>query len=108
MSATSGLRPRLRAARHVTLIGLLAVTGMRPGEAIGLDRHDVDLRHGTVHVRAGKQKKQREVPLHQSTRLASTPACATRASPSRQPQRSLSPRGDDGWPEGSSTERSSS
>ncbi len=40
---------------------------MRPGEALALDRQDVDLRHGVVHVRAGKQKKQREVPLHQST-----------------------------------------
>ena len=64
--AAGKLRPPLRAARHQTLIGLLAVTGMRPGEALGLDRQDVDLRHGTVHVRAGKQKKQREVPLHQS------------------------------------------
>lgn len=67
MTAARGLTPRLRAARHETLIGLLAVTGMRPGEAIGLDRADVDLRHGVVHVRAGKQKKQREVPVHEST-----------------------------------------
>jgi integrase len=67
MAAARKLTPPLRATRHVTLIGLLAVTGMRPGEALGLDRHDVDLRHGAVHVRAGKQKKQREVPLHQST-----------------------------------------
>jgi integrase/recombinase XerD len=67
MAAARELSPRLRAARHETLIGLLAVTGMRPGEALALDRHDVDLRHGAVHVRAGKQKKQREVPLHEST-----------------------------------------
>ena len=67
MAAASRLRPVLRAARHQTLIGLLAVTGMRPGEALALDRHDVDLRRGVVHVRAGKQHKQREVPLHHST-----------------------------------------
>ena len=67
MDAARGLRPPLRAARHATLIGLLAVTAMRPGEAVALDRDDVDLRHGVVHVRAGKQKKQREVPLHAST-----------------------------------------
>jgi len=67
MDAARRLAPPLRAARHVTLIGLLAVTGMRPGEAVGLDRDDVDLRHGVVHVRAGKQKKQREVPLHATT-----------------------------------------
>ena len=66
-----------------TLIGLLAVTGMRPGEALALDRHDVDLRHGVVHVRAGKQKKQREVPLHPSTisALARLRAAARRALP---------------------------
>jgi integrase/recombinase XerD len=67
MTAARQLTPPSRAARHETLIGLLAVTGMRPGEAIGLDRADVDLRRGVVHVRAGKQKKQREVPLHETT-----------------------------------------
>ena len=67
IAAAGRLSPPLRAARHQTLIGLLAVTGMRPGEALALDRHDVDLKHGTVHVRAGKQNKQREVPLHDST-----------------------------------------
>jgi integrase/recombinase XerD len=67
IAAAGRLRSPLRAARHQTLIGLLAVTGMRPGEALALDRHDVDLRDGVVHVRAGKQKKQREVPLHSST-----------------------------------------
>jgi integrase len=70
MAAARQLRPRLRAARHETLIGLLAVTGMRPGEALTLDRQDVDLTRAVVHVRAGKQKKQREVPLHESTTCA--------------------------------------
>jgi integrase/recombinase XerD len=67
IAAARRLRPPLRASRHQTLIGLLAVTGIRPGEALALDRQDVDLRHGVLHVRAGKQKKQREVPLHEST-----------------------------------------
>ncbi|HET6478634.1 MAG TPA: tyrosine-type recombinase/integrase [Actinoplanes sp.] len=67
MAAARGLRPALRAARHETLIGLLAVTGCRPGEALGLDRGDVDLDDGVVHVRAGKNNKQRQVPLHPST-----------------------------------------
>lgn len=67
IAAAGTLRPRLRAVRHQTLIGLLAVTGMRPSEARALDRRDVDLRQGVVHVRAGKQKKQREVPLHDTT-----------------------------------------
>jgi len=67
MAAARQLRPRLRGVRHATLIGLLAVTGMRPGEAVGLDRHDVDLNTGVVRIRAGKQKKQREVSLHATT-----------------------------------------
>jgi integrase/recombinase XerD len=67
MAAARQLRPRLRGVRHATLIGLLAVTGMRPGEAVGLDRPDVDLNNGVVGIRAGKQKKQRVVPLHATT-----------------------------------------
>lgn len=67
MTAARQLRPALRAARHETLIGLLAVTGCRPGEALGLDRADVDLDAGVVHVRAGKKSKQRDVPVHPST-----------------------------------------
>jgi integrase len=67
MAAARKLQPRLRGMRHATLIGLLAVTGMRPGEAVGLDRQDVDLKNSMVAVRAGKQKKQRELPLHTTT-----------------------------------------
>ena len=67
MTAAGQLQPPLRGVRHATIIGLLAVTGMRPGETVGLDRHDVDLHNGVVRIRAGKQKKQREVPLHATT-----------------------------------------
>jgi site-specific recombinase XerD len=45
------------------VIGLMATTGLRVGEALGLDRRDVDLADGALHVRA-RQHKQREVPLH--------------------------------------------
>jgi integrase/recombinase XerD len=67
IAAAGRLTPPLRALRHQTLIGLLAVTAMRPGEALALDRDDVDLRHRVVLVRTGKKHKQREVPLHDST-----------------------------------------
>jgi len=67
MAAARELRPPLRAARHETLIGLLAVTGCRPAEALGLDRADVELDTGVVHVRVGKNNKRRDVPVHQST-----------------------------------------
>jgi integrase len=46
--------PELRAASYATLIGLLAATGMRIGEAIRLDRSDVDWAEGLLVVAAGK------------------------------------------------------
>ena len=51
------------------MIGLLAVSGLRLGEALGLDRDDVDLDDGALHV-CGKQGKQREVPVHDSATAA--------------------------------------
>jgi integrase len=64
MTAAGSLRSPLRAAAYRTLIGLLAVTGMRVGEAIGLDRGDADLDAGIVTIRSGKNGKSRLVPLH--------------------------------------------
>ena len=58
----------LRAATYATLIGLLAVTGMRVGEAIALDRDDLDLHHdGLLRVRGAKFGKSRVLPLHPDT-----------------------------------------
>jgi len=56
-----------RQATYRTLIGLLAVTGMRVGEAISLDHHDFDGRNGVITIRNGKFGKSRELPLHPST-----------------------------------------
>jgi integrase/recombinase XerD len=70
MAAARALTPRLRAATIETVIGLLAVSGLRAGEVLGLDRADVDLADGALHVRAAKQNKQREVPLHDTTTQA--------------------------------------
>jgi integrase/recombinase XerD len=67
MKATEILRGRLRQATYRTLIGLLSVTGMRVGEAIRLDRDDVDLAHGVLTVRNTKFGKSRELPVHSST-----------------------------------------
>ena len=50
-----------------TLIGLLAVTGMRVGEAIRLDRSDIDLANRLLVVRDSKFGKSREVALHPTT-----------------------------------------
>lgn len=60
----------LCAHTYATLIGLLAVTGMRVGEAIRLDKSDVDLLHGLIHVRWTKFGKSRIVPIHESTAAA--------------------------------------
>lgn len=67
IAATSTLRTRLRQATFATLIGLLAVTGIRVGEAITLDRDDVDLASGRLVVRYGKFGKTRELALHPSS-----------------------------------------
>ena len=74
----STLRTPLRRATFATLIGLLAVTGMRVGEAIGLDRDDLDLTSGRLLVRHGKFDKARELPLHPTTvdALRALPAAA--------------------------------
>ncbi len=60
----------LRAATYSTLIGLLAVTGLRISEAIGLDDRDVDLADGVLTIRRTKFGKSRLVPLHRSTTRA--------------------------------------
>ena len=51
MAATASLSSPLRAATYQTLIGLLAATGMRVGEAIRLDRADFDPAAGLLTVR---------------------------------------------------------
>ena len=67
LTAADSLSTPLRRATIATLIGLLAVTGMRVGEAIALDRADLDQRHGLLVVRHGKFNKSRELVLHPST-----------------------------------------
>ncbi|MGH9212863.1 MAG: tyrosine-type recombinase/integrase [Acidimicrobiales bacterium] len=67
MAATRQFRSPLRAATFETLVGLLAVTGLRIGEALRLDRDDVDLAEGVPRIRLSKFAKSREVPVHAST-----------------------------------------
>jgi integrase len=61
---------KIKGETHATLIGLLAATGMRVGEALGLDRDDVDLKQGLLTVRKAKGNKTRLVPIHSSTKAA--------------------------------------
>ena len=54
----------LRAATFESFVGLMAATGVRTGEAMGLDRLEVDLADDVLIVRGGKFGKSRLVPLH--------------------------------------------
>ena len=65
LSAADELRPRIRAVTFRTLLSLQTATGIRTGEAVGLDVDDVDLRsgQGTLTV-TGKYGKKRMLPLH--------------------------------------------
>jgi integrase len=49
------------------VIGLLVVTGMRSGEAVRLNRGDVDFDAGRLRVVATKFNKSRELGLHPTT-----------------------------------------
>ncbi len=78
MTATATIHSPFRAGTHRALIGLLAVTGMRIGEAIALDQGDVDFAAGCVTVRAGKWGAARELPLHDTTLDALEEYCQLR------------------------------
>ena len=56
MHAARNIRSPLKAATYQTLIGLLAVTGMRIGEALALDREDVEL--ASTASRPPRQERQ--------------------------------------------------
>ena len=88
-AASSVVRWRLPAATHSTLIGLLAVTGMRVGEALKLDDADLDWDDGVVQVRESKFGKSRIVPLdHEHPRRPPV----LRGDPRRACRRGRSPR----------------
>ncbi|AUY53631.1 tyrosine-type recombinase/integrase [Streptomyces sp. CB01881] len=63
MRQADRLGPPLRAATYRTLVGLLAATGLRVGEAIKLDHDDIDWAEGVLRIRETKFGKSRLVPL---------------------------------------------
>ena len=83
----SRLQPQLRAATYSALLGLLAATGMRLGEAMALTAADIDLVDGVITIRHAKFDRIRLVPLHPTVtaalrvyvaerdRLCPTPSC---------------------------------
>jgi integrase len=70
MAEARMIRWRLPAATHETVLGLLAATGMRVGEALRLDRSDIDWTEGVLQIRESKFGKSRQVPVQPSTLAA--------------------------------------
>jgi integrase/recombinase XerD len=66
MAQARQLRP-MPAATHETLTGLLAATGMWVGEAIRLDRADIDWTGAVLTIRESKFGKSRMMPVLGST-----------------------------------------
>ena len=80
LAAARALTPESRGLTYYTLLGLLAATGMRIGEAIGLDLGDVDHGQAVLLIRESKFGKSRLVPLHPSTMTALGDYLQTRTS----------------------------
>ncbi|AGB73209.1 MULTISPECIES: tyrosine-type recombinase/integrase [Rhizobium] len=56
----------MRGLTSSTLFGLIAATGLRINEALGLDQSDLDVETGVLRVRFGKLGKERLLPLDQT------------------------------------------
>lgn len=67
LAAAGTLSPQFKAVTWRTLIGLLAATGMRPGEACRLTVSDIDLASGLIQVLDTKFGKSRLVFIHPTT-----------------------------------------
>ncbi|MGO8861150.1 MAG: tyrosine-type recombinase/integrase [Acidimicrobiales bacterium] len=67
LEAAQQIPSALRAASTEAIVGLLASTGMRIGEALALDRSSVDLGHSRLTIQQAKFNKSREVALHPTT-----------------------------------------
>lgn len=65
--SNDGTRNKLDRYSFYTLFGLLAVTGMRLGEALRLERSDVDISNRTITIRQSKFGKSRYIPIHRTT-----------------------------------------
>jgi integrase len=67
LAAADHLKPEHRTDTYRHVISLLAVTGMRVGDAVRLDRDDVDLERGLLTIVNSKFGKSRQIPLHPTT-----------------------------------------
>jgi integrase len=67
MTHAQRLTPPLWAASMTTMVGLMAATGIRPGEARRAARHHIDLDGGQLSILDSKNGRSRRLPLHPST-----------------------------------------
>jgi integrase/recombinase XerD len=67
IAAAAALTPAQRGETYRTVIGVMATSGLRIRETLALDHGDVDLEHGVLHIRDGKGRRHRDVPVHHST-----------------------------------------
>ena len=80
MTAACGvLRPAMRAATCTALFGLIAVTGVRIGEALAIPAGGIDLDAGLLPVMPAKSRCERILPLHPTTVAALAEYDALRA-----------------------------
>lgn len=71
MTQARMLAPEITGLTLVTIIGLMAATGIRTGEALALDRGNLDANASTILIN-GKSGKQRRLPVHTTTMNALT------------------------------------
>lgn len=67
MKTAGSLTPPVWGLGMATVIGLMAATGLRPGEIYRLGRDHVDLGAGRLAVMHSKHGKSRQIPLHATT-----------------------------------------
>jgi integrase/recombinase XerD len=66
-AACGSLRPWFRSATYTALFGLVAVTGIRIGEALAIPVGGIDLGSGLLPVHPAKSRCERILPLHPTT-----------------------------------------
>jgi integrase/recombinase XerD len=66
-AACGSLRPWFRSATCTALFGLVAVTGIRIGEALAIPVGGIDLDTGLLAVHPAKSRCERILPLHPTT-----------------------------------------
>ena len=86
LTAARDLQTPFRAATYESFLGLLAVSGMRSGEAMSLQAKDVDLDAGVITVSQAKFGRTRLIPLHPSTTTQLASYAGRRGELHRQPR----------------------